>query len=85
MEAEATKRYFVFRRFVTVATVWFLKTDTIMLYLKVDPSTVTLEEGFTRDMRTKNHLGTGDLEVRIQTAADLEKARPLIQQAFEAA
>ncbi|MFI9274014.1 DUF5655 domain-containing protein [Kitasatospora sp. NPDC052896] len=85
VEAEATKRYFVFRRFVTVATVWFLKADTIMLYLKVDPSTVTLEEGFTRDMRAKNHLGTGDLEVRIQTTEDLEKSRPLIQLAFEAA
>lgn len=31
------------------------------------------------------HLGTGDLEVRVVSAADLEKAAPLIRRAFEAA
>ncbi|MEU7449883.1 hypothetical protein AB0B46_28395 [Streptomyces diastaticus] len=49
------------------------------------PTTVELEEGFTRDMRGIGHLGTGDLEVRIVSAADLEKAAPLIRRAFEAA
>lgn len=56
-----------------------------MVYLKVDPDTVELEEGFSRDMRSIGHLGTGDLEVRIASAADLERAGPLIRRAFEAA
>lgn len=46
---------------------------------------VKLAEGFTRDMRGIGHLGTGDLEVRVVSAADLEKAAPLIRRAFEAA
>ncbi|ROV70530.1 hypothetical protein D3105_00415 [Streptomyces globisporus] len=43
------------------------------------PDSVKLEEGFTRDMRGIGHLGTGDLEVRVVSAADLEKAAPLIR------
>jgi hypothetical protein len=33
---------------------------------------VLLEEGFTRDVSEIGHAGTGDLEIRIQNAADLE-------------
>ncbi|MEU1535881.1 hypothetical protein [Streptomyces fagopyri] len=53
--------------------------------LKVDPDTVELEERFSRDMHGIGHLGTGNLEVRITSAADFEKASPLIRRAFEAA
>ncbi|MGE7440083.1 DUF5655 domain-containing protein [Kitasatospora sp. NPDC001175] len=84
VEAETMKHYIAYRRLVQAATVRFLK-DTILLNLKVDPDGVKLEAGFTRTVRGKGHLGTGDLEVRIRSAADLEKAAPLIQQAFEAA
>jgi predicted transport protein len=49
------------------------------------PDTVELEEGFSRDMHGIGHLGTGDLEVWITSAADFEKASPLIRRAFEAA
>ncbi|QHV84280.1 hypothetical protein C3K23_05040 [Streptomyces sp. 604F] len=49
------------------------------------PDSVKLEEGFTRDMRSIGHLGTGGLEVRIVSAAGVEKAAPLIRRAFEAA
>lgn len=48
-------------------------------------NTVELEEGFSRDMRGIGHLGTGDLEVRLASAADMEKAGPLMRRAFEAA
>jgi predicted transport protein len=57
----------------------------ILVYLTLDPDTVEFEEGFTRDMRGIGHLGTGDVEVRIASAADLDKAGPLIRRAFEAA
>ncbi|CAN3978192.1 FIG01124955: hypothetical protein [Kitasatospora purpeofusca] len=42
-----------------------------------------LEEGFTRDVRGRGHLGTGDLEVRIASSRDVEKAVPLIRRAVE--
>lgn len=56
----------------------------LVLYLKVDPDSVKLEEGFTRDVRHIGHWGTGDLEVIIKNRADLDKAMGLIVQSYEA-
>ncbi|WP_432032133.1 DUF5655 domain-containing protein [Streptomyces antibioticus] len=86
VEVAQLRHYIAYRRMVNVASVIFRpKHGAILIYLKIDPDTVELEEGFSRDMRGIGHLGTGDLEVRIASAADLEKAGPLIQRAFEAA
>ncbi|MDF3291876.1 DUF5655 domain-containing protein [Streptomyces silvisoli] len=86
VEAEAKLHYVAFRRMVNVACVLLRPAShSLVVYLKVDPDTVVLEEGFTRSVRGKGHLGTGDLEVRIRCAADLEKAQPLLRHAYEAA
>ncbi|GHI94133.1 MULTISPECIES: DUF5655 domain-containing protein [Streptomyces] len=86
VEVAALRHYIAYRRLVNVASVIFRpKHEAILVYLRLDPETVELEEGFTRDMRGIGHLGTGDLEVRVVSAADLEKAAPLIRRAFEAA
>ncbi|WP_030745821.1 DUF5655 domain-containing protein [Streptomyces griseus] len=86
VEVMPLKHYVAYRRLVNVASVLFRpKHEVILVYLRLDPDTVVLEEGFTRDMRSIGHLGTGDLEVRVASAADLEKAAPLIRRAFEAA
>ena len=77
-----TKLYVAFRRlknFVCVRpTMKFLTVWT-----KVDPDSLELQEGFTRDVRSVGHYGTGDLEVTLHTLADLEKAKPLLVRAFE--
>ncbi|MFJ6101899.1 DUF5655 domain-containing protein [Streptomyces sp. NPDC092359] len=86
VEVVPLKHYIAYRRLVNVASVLFRpKHLVILVYLRLDPDTVVLEEGFSRDMRGVGHLGTGDLEVRIASAADLEKAAPLIRRAFEGA
>ncbi|WP_328697456.1 DUF5655 domain-containing protein [Streptomyces sp. NBC_00342] len=86
VEVALLRHYIAYRRLVNVASVIFRpKHEAILVYLRLDPATVELEEGFTRDMRGIGHLGTGDLEVRLASAADLEKAAPLIRRAFEAA
>ncbi|MFJ9679339.1 hypothetical protein ACIRP2_14885 [Streptomyces sp. NPDC101194] len=86
VEVASLRHYIAYRRLVNVASVIFRpKHEAILVYLRLDPATVELEEGFTRDMRGIGHLGTGDLEVRVVSAADLEKAAPLIRRAFEAA
>ena len=54
----------------------------ILIRMKLDPDTVDLQEGFTRDMRSIGHYGTGDLEVSIKTADDLQRAKPLIDRAY---
>ncbi|GGT15234.1 hypothetical protein GCM10010222_66650 [Streptomyces tanashiensis] len=86
VEVALLRHYIAYRRLVNVASVIFRpKHEAILVYLRLDPDSVALEEGFTRDMRGVGHLGTGDLEVRLASAADLEKAAPLIRRAFEAA
>jgi len=55
----------------------------IRIYLKVDPSSIELEDGFTRDVRNVGHFGTGDLEVTMKNHEDLERAKDLIIQSYE--
>lgn len=86
VEVARLRHYIAYRRLVNVASVLFRpKHEAILVYLRLDPDTVESEEGFTRDMQGIGHLGTGDLEVRLASAAGLEKAAPLIRRAFEAA
>ncbi|MGW0914025.1 pyridoxamine 5'-phosphate oxidase family protein [Streptomyces sp. NPDC002784] len=73
VEVAQLRHYIAYRRMVTVASVIFRpKHEVILVYLKVDPETVELKEGFSRDMRGIGHLGAGDLELRIASAADLD-------------
>ena len=51
--------------------------------MKVDPTTGQLEDGFTRDVREIGHFGTGDLEIKLKTAEDLERAKPLLVRSYE--
>lgn len=86
VEVAQLRHYIAYRRLVNVASVLFRPSNgVIVVYLRLDPGTVVLEEGFTRDMRGIGHLGTGDLEVRVHDAATLEQAAPLIRRAYEAA
>lgn len=54
----------------------------ILLYLKLNPDTVKLEEGFTRDMRNIGHYGTGDLRITIKDGKDFKKAKELINRVY---
>lgn len=81
--------YFAFKRIKNFACVEVKpQINVIRLYLKVDPEVVEmidgLEEGFTRDVRNIGHFGTGDLEVTIKNHEDLERAKSLILQSYEA-
>ena len=57
-------------------------TKQIILRLKLDPDSVEIEDGFTRDMRGTGHYGTGDLEISIKTEMDFQKAVPLLERAY---
>ena len=77
--------YIAFRRLKNFACVE-VKTslNLVRLYLKIDPDSIALEEGFTRDVRKIGHFGTGDLEVTLKSHDDLERAKPLIVRSYEA-
>lgn len=74
--------YVVFKRLKNFVSVVFQR-DRLVLYLRLDPDTVELRQGFSRDVRQIGHWGTGDLELSIGDAAGLERAKPLIALAYE--
>ncbi len=76
------KLYVAFRRIRNFATV-IVQKKNLQLYIHTNPDQVTLEEGFTRDVRQIGHWGTGDLEVLLTSHDDLRRAEPLILQAYE--
>ena len=55
----------------------------LKLWVKLNPDTVKLEEGFSRNVRGVGHWGTGDLELYIRNKDDIAKARPLIERAYQ--
>lgn len=78
------KQQVVFKRFKNFACVEVHPRDhELVVYVKVDPDSVSMEKGFTRDMRGLGHWGTGNLEIRIREQAQLEKANELIQRSYE--
>lgn len=59
-------------------------TGKLLVYVKVDPGAIDLENGFTRDVKKTGHFGTGDVEITIGSMADFEKAKPLFLKSYEA-
>ncbi len=76
------EQYVAFLRLRNFACVK-LRSKDLQVWTRLDPSSVALEEGFTRDVSQLGHAGTGDLEIRIQTAADLERAQPLLRRSYQ--
>ena len=78
------KFYVAFKRLKNFVTVDVrASTGRLLVYVKVDPDTVELKEGFTRDVRKIGHWGTGDLEIVLQNQEDLKNALPLLEKAYE--
>lgn len=75
------KLYSAFKKIKNIVTVVALKKKLI-LNIPLDVSTVTFETGFSRDVTNIGHWGCGAVELHIQNAADFEKAKPLIDRAY---
>ena len=81
---KATKQYFAYRRLKNFACVEVHpQSRNLLVYLKVNPDEIELEEGFSRDVRNIGHFGTGDLELRISNQRHLDRAESLLQASYE--
>jgi predicted transport protein len=84
VQFKVLKFYFAFKRIKNFACVEVhTGTRNILVYVKVDPQSITLEKGFTRDVKKTGHYGTGDLEIIINSIDDFEKAKPLLIKSYE--
>ena len=84
VQEKELKQYIAFKRIKNFACIEVFPSDRKMkLFLKIDPDSIALEEGFSRDMRGIGHYGTGDLQVTIDSKEDLDRARDLIIKSYE--
>ena len=84
VEQKTTKYYVAFRRLKNFACIEIhVSSNEILIFIKVNPDSIELEDEFTRDVRKIGHFGTGDLEIRLKSADDLEKAKPLLIKSYE--
>ncbi len=84
IQEKTTKLYIAFKRLSNFACFEFHPSNKeIVVFLKLDPATIQIEHGFTRDVTNIGHYGTGDLEVTINSEDDVKKAQGLISMAYE--
>ncbi|MFJ8927997.1 DUF5655 domain-containing protein [Streptomyces sp. NPDC102364] len=89
VQMEPQMHYFAYRRFKNIATVRVQpRSGALVVSLRLDPSTVSLCDGFTRDLKGRGNLGLQGkhvVEVRITSREDLDRAADLIHCSVESA
>ncbi|RZS45188.1 putative transport protein [Herbihabitans rhizosphaerae] len=78
------QNYFAYKRIKNFACVEVHpQSRNLLVYLKVNPDDVELEQGFSRNVRGIGHFGTGDLELRLTNSDDLAKAESYLRQSYD--
>ncbi len=83
VQMKTLKHYVAFKRFRNLACVEVHPKGKITVFVRLDPHSVTLQPGFTRDVSRIGHSGTGDLEIVLNSPADFEDAKPLLTKSYE--
>ena len=84
VQEKTLKNYIAFKRirnFVCIEA--YPQAGKLMLFLRLVPDDIEIEEGFSRDVREIGHFGTGDLELTVDSDSDVDRALPLIQRSYE--
>ena len=81
LSANQLKFYLAYKKVQNIFCIEIYQKQ-IIIRLKINPDTVELEKGFTRDMRNIGHYGTGDLEIVIKSDNDFQKAKALLNRAY---
>jgi predicted transport protein len=82
VQVKPVKYYFAFRRNKNFCCVE-PRSNSLSLNIGLDPTSIALDPGFTRDITNIGHLGTGNLEITIRSLADLDKAKPILMKAYQ--
>jgi len=84
VQVKELQNYIAFKRIKNFACVEvYPQARIVTAYLKVDPKTIELKEGFARDVTEIGHFGTGDLSVSLRTMEDFTRAQPLFARSYE--
>jgi predicted transport protein len=82
IEESPKKLYVAYKLTQNIVCIQFFK-KSIALYVKLNPKELSNLPSFARDVSNIGHFGTGDLELSIESEADLEIAKGFIQMAYE--
>lgn len=82
MEEAPKKMYVAYRTTQNIVCVEAQK-QKILLFLKLDPKVVSGPPGLSRDVSEIGHYGSGDLEITVRNASELELAKPFMKLAYE--
>lgn len=84
VQVKELKYYVAFKRIKNFACIeLYPQAKVVTASLRVDPGSVALEAGFTRDLRKIGHFGTGDLEITMRNLDDFARAQSFFQRAYE--
>ncbi|MEA4856553.1 DUF5655 domain-containing protein [Solidesulfovibrio sp.] len=79
------KHYIAFKRIKNFACVEVgVQAKRLVVAVKCPPTPENIIEGLTRDVRNIGHLGTGDMEITINTMDDFERAKPFLEKSYQA-
>ena len=76
------KCYIAFKKIKNFLGVQFNKKN-ITLTLKIDPQSIKIEDGYTKDVSRIGHFAPGDVQLYIKSKEDLEKAKLLIERSYK--
>lgn len=76
------KHYIALCRMKNFTCIQPLKS-ALKLWLNIDPGTVPLEDGFSRDVSDLGHVASGNLLLEIRDRETFLKAQPLIELAYQ--
>jgi predicted transport protein len=82
VQKKELKLYVAFKRLKNFTTV-VIQKNRLVLYLSLNPSQIKPLPAIARDVSQSGHWGTGDLELILSNATELDFAKPLIRMAYE--
>lgn len=80
---ESPRKFYVAYKISQNIVCMELQKQRVLLYLKLNPSSVEITEEYIRDVTNIGHYGTGNLEVSLKSLDDFEKIKPFIIMAYQ--
>ncbi|MDA1052263.1 MAG: DUF5655 domain-containing protein [Planctomycetota bacterium] len=80
---ETPKKFYVAYKISQNITCMEIQKQRLLLYVKLDPSSIGELPPLARDVREIGHYGTGDLELSVRNPADFETAKQYIELAYQ--
>ena len=80
---ETPKKYYVAYKISQNIVCMEVKTQKVVLYLKLNPKEIDNPPVIARDVSDIGHYGTGDFQVTVSSDIDLDTAKEFIRMAYQ--